>query len=91
MKIKKSPRYVAVLVLSSTVSWYAAADADCDAEVVTLNNEIAALNGSSSNELEQAKQMLDVLSVDCASGSSLASVASLADSIRELLGMRARS
>jgi hypothetical protein len=34
MKIKKSPRYVAVLVLASTVSWYAAADADCDAEVM---------------------------------------------------------
>ena len=64
------------------------ADQACDAEVTAIQAELnAPAAGVSASDLEQAQQMLNALSADCAGGSTLESVAGLANAIRSLLGM----
>jgi hypothetical protein len=74
------------LVMSS-----AYADSACHAEVASIQAELdAPAAWVSPNELKQAKIMTNVLSEDCAGGSSLDSVIALADNIRTVLGMGGR-
>ncbi|WP_295802262.1 hypothetical protein [uncultured Microbulbifer sp.] len=84
-------RGVALTLLLSAFSGFATADAACDAEIALVNAEIAAREDSSSQEVQRAKQLLQVLAEDCEAGATLDSVESLSNMIREVLGMEARS
>lgn len=64
------------------------ADSACDAEVVTLQAAIDAPAAEVSDaDLEQAIILFDMLSANCASGSTLDDEAPISQQIRALLGM----
>ena len=64
------------------------ADLACDVEVAAIQAGVDAPAAAvSAADLEQAQNMLNVLTEDCAGGSTLESVASLSSAIRSLLGM----
>ncbi len=83
--LSKTLLFGGVLALAMSSAY---ADSACDAEVVTLQAEIdAPTSVVSAADLEQAQQMLDVLTEDCNGGSALDDVADFANSIRSLLGL----
>ncbi len=64
------------------------ADPACDAEVAAIQAELdAPAAGVSSGDLEQATILFDMLSADCAGGSTLEAEAPISEQIRNLLGM----
>ena len=74
--------------LSMGLASPAYADPACDAEVAAIQAELdAPAAGVSSGDLEQATILFDMLSADCAGGSTLDAEAPISQQIRNLLGM----
>lgn len=92
--VARQARRVAVLTIPifAVICGAAGADPACDTELELIRATLTEPPASVSSEgLQQADAMANVLAADCEGGSSLESVVSLADAIRALLDMGERS